>query len=169
VIEDAAEQLALRLSNRAFLKPYDPVQPEDFFTLGGQELQIRAGMQQWIDDRAFAFGVFETETSELVGRVALSNVVRGAWQNATIGYWIDGARGGRGYGTEAVILAVRFAFTAARLHRVQAAVMPRNVRSIRVVEKAGFRFEGIAPRYLKINDAWEDHRIFAITSEDRAS
>lgn len=99
----------------------------------------------------------------------LSNVVRGAWGNCTIGYFVDHGRNGLGYATEAVGLAVRFAFDHAGLHRVQAAVMPRNVRSIRVVEKNGFRYEGLARRYLQIDGRWEDHNIYAITVEDRTS
>lgn len=99
--------------------------------------------------------------------MTLANIVRGAWQNCTIGYFVDEGRGGRGYATEAVRLAVRYAFEHATLHRVQAAVMPRNARSIRVVEKAGFRYEGTAARYLRINGTWEDHNIYAVTREDR--
>jgi ribosomal-protein-alanine N-acetyltransferase len=93
-------------------------------------------------------------------------VVRGAWQNANIGYFLDEARGGLGYATWAVREALAFAFGWANLHRVQAAIMPRNVRSIRVAEKTGFHKEGLAQRYLRINSVWEDHRIYAITSEE---
>ena len=102
----------------------------------------------------------------LIGRIALSNVVRGPWQNATMGYWVDQAANGRGHATSAVLLLCAFAFDHARLHRVQPAIMPRNARSRRVVEKAGFRREGTALRYLKIAGVWEDHDIFALTRED---
>ncbi len=102
----------------------------------------------------------------LIGRVALANVVLGSWRNATLGYWIDQASNSRGHATEAVLLALAFAFDDLSLHRVQPAVMPRNTRSIRVVEKCGFRDEGLALRYLQINGVWEDHRIFAMTAED---
>src|SRR5207342_3877462 len=114
-------------------------------------------------DRRYAFGIF---APALVGRVALNEVVRGVFGNAYLGYFVDEAVNGRGYATEAVRLAVRFAFAEASLHRVQAAVVPRNTASVRVLEKAGFREEGYAERYLCINGVWEDHRIFAITSED---
>jgi ribosomal-protein-alanine N-acetyltransferase len=164
--EDVQRQLTLRVANREFMRPYDPVQPDHFFTLPGQEAYVRLAIQQWMEDRAFGFGVFESATDELVGRVALSNVVRGAWQNATLGYWIAGDKNGLGFGTEAVRLATSFAFQNAGLHRVQAAIMPRNVRSIRVIEKAGYRFEGESERYLSINGVWEDHRIYALTSEE---
>jgi [ribosomal protein S5]-alanine N-acetyltransferase len=98
--------------------------------------------------------------------VALSNIVRGAWQNCTVGYYVDQTRNGRGYATEALGLATGFALTQAGLHRVQAGVMPRNAASIRVVEKNGFRFEGLARHYLQINGVWEDHNIYALTAEN---
>ena len=164
--DDLEAQLQLRIANREFMKPYDPRQPNHFFTRSGQEAHLRMSMQQWAEGRGYGFGVFERSTGDLIGRVALSNVVRGAWQNATLGYWISGDKNGRGYGTEAVQLATRFAFFNAGLHRVQAAIMPRNVRSIRVIEKAGYRFEGESPRYLSIDGVWEDHRIYAMTSEE---
>lgn len=97
--------------------------------------------------------------------MALSNVSRGAWQSATLGYYIDEAHTGRGFATEAVLLALQFAFEIG-LHRVQAAVLPRNVASRRVLEKAGFHREGHSTRYLQINGVWEDHEMFAITAED---
>jgi len=96
-------------------------------------------------------------------------VLRGAFQNAYLGYWIDGERQGRGLTTEAVVAATSFAFEAAGLHRVQAAVMPRNLASQRVLEKAGYRREGVAERYLCIAGRWEDHQIFALTAEEWAA
>jgi len=115
--------------------------------------------------RAFAI-VAADEGERIIGRVALANVVRGPWQNATLGYWIAQDALGRGHATRAVRLALRFAFEHAGLHRVQPAIMPRNARSRRVVEKVGFRREGCAVRYLKIAGVWEDHVIYAMTRED---
>lgn len=110
--------------------------------------------------------MFLTRHDELIGRVALSNVSRGAWQNATLGYYIDKASTRKGYATDAVRLALQFAFGSAGLHRVQAAVLPRNVASRRVLEKAGFVREGRSTKYLQINGVWEDHEMFAVTAED---
>ena len=107
-----------------------------------------------------------SDDDRLIGRVALGNVVRGPWQNATLGYWIDEAANGRGHCSRAVELVVRFAFEHAGLHRVQPAIMPRNDRSKRVVEKVGFRREGLAVRYLEIAGVWEDHELFAMTVEE---
>ena len=104
----------------------------------------------------------------MIGGVNLSNVVRGAWQNATLGYWLAASATGRGHATRAVRLAIAYAFAHCELHRVQAAVIPRNAASLAVVRRAGLRHEGMALRYLRIAGCWEDHEIFAATVEDAA-
>ncbi len=160
---DAPALLELRVRNRAFLEAWEPVRDEFWYTLEAQRADIAAGIEGARADRRYALGIF---APELVGRVALNEVVRGVFGNAYLGYFVDEAVNGRGYATEAVRRTVRFAFDELRLHRVQAAVVPRNAGSVRVLEKAGFREEGYAERYLCINGAWEDHRIFAITREE---
>jgi ribosomal-protein-alanine N-acetyltransferase len=157
----------LRLRNREFFRPFEPIRPDSAFTLPSVKEQLETAIADFQAGQAYSFGVLLRETDQLVGRVNLSNVVRGAWQNATIGYFLDQQHNGKGYMSEAVRLAVRFAFRHAGLHRVQGAVMPRNLGSIRVLEKAGFRLEGLALRYLQINGVWEDHNIYAITAEER--
>ncbi len=127
---------------------------------------IERGVAQAASDQGYAFGIFLNHSEELVGRVALSNLVRGAWHNATLGYFVGEAHNGKGYATEAVGLTLRYAFETANLHRVQAGVIPRNVGSIKVLERSGFRFEGLALKYLNINGVWEDHRIYAVTLEE---
>ena len=155
--------LELRLRNRAFFEQWEPLRDESWYTLAAQEGDIAAAVEAARADRRYSFGIF---APELVGRVALSEVVRGVFHSVFLGYFVDGAVNGRGYATEAVRQAVRFGFEEVGLHRVQAAVMPRNGASVRVLEKAGFRDEGLAARYLCINGVWEDHRIFAITREE---
>ena len=165
--EDARAQLALRLSNREHKAPWDPARDESFYTEAGQRLELDLDQRSWAAGSAYAFAVLDTEGADrLIGRVALSNVVRGPWQNATLGYWIDKDSLGKGHATRAVRLVLRFAFEHAGLHRVQPAIIPRNTRSVRVAEKAGFRLEGRALRYLKINGTWEDHDVYALTAED---
>lgn len=165
---DIAQLTALRRRNRAFLEPWEPRRSEAFFTEAGQRAEIERDRADWAADRGYAFVVVERETGALRGRMALANVVRGAWENATLGYFIDEEMGGRGFATEAVGLVVRFAFGPCRLHRVQAAVMPHNDRSRRVLEKNDFRLEGRAPRYLRLDGAWRDHDLLAITAEEVA-
>ena len=100
------------------------------------------------------------------GAAQLSGISGAPFANAHLGYFVSEAHNGRGYATEAVRQAVEHAFAELGLHRVQAAVMPRNTASIRVLEKAGFREEGLALRYLKIAGVWEDHTLFAVTLEE---
>jgi [ribosomal protein S5]-alanine N-acetyltransferase len=161
--------LRVRTRNKDFFEPWEPAQSSRHFTLQGQREEIERSLVDAQRDVRYAFGVFLRQSDELIGRVALSNVSRGAWQNATLGYYIDELHNRRGYATEAVQLALEFAFGSAGLHRVQAAVLPRNVASRRVLEKAGFGREGRSTKYLQINGVWEDHEMFAVTREDWGS
>ena len=161
---DAEALLGLRLKNRTFLLPFEPQRPTNIYTLSAQRQQIASDRDGFLTGRRFAFGIYSDDA--LVGRISLDNIVRGAWQNATLGYFVDHEHNGRGIATEAVKRSLGYAFGDGSLHRVQAGVMPRNGRSIRVLEKSGFRFEGLSLRYLQINGVWEDHNMYAITVEE---
>ena len=164
---DLEDLLALRTSNRDFMAVYEADRSDAFFTRAGQAREITLDTEAWSTGAGYAFAIVDRDDGDrLIGRIALSNVVRGPWQNATLGYWVDLVANGRGHATDAVHLTCRFAFEHAGLHRVQPAIMPRNARSRRVVEKVGFRHEGTAKRYLKIAGTWEDHDIFALTREE---
>jgi [ribosomal protein S5]-alanine N-acetyltransferase len=163
---DVSALTDLRVRNREFLQPWEPRRTPGFFTEAGQQAEIDRDLHEWAADRTYAFGICDGHGGALVGRIALANVVRGAWESATLGYFVDEEAGGGGVATEAVGLMLRFAFGPCRLHRVQAAVMPHNARSRRVLEKNGFRQEGFAPRYLRLDGAWRDHDLFAITTEE---
>jgi len=112
----------------------------------------------------FGFGIFVD--GWFAGEINLNSIHRGAFQSAYVGYWIDERHAGHGYMPEAVVLVCRFGFESLGLHRLQIAIIPRNGASRRVVDKLGFRNEGIAERYLEINGAWEDHVRYAVTSEE---
>ena len=114
----------------------------------------------------YGFGIFVGP--RFVGEINLSSVQRGPFQNAYVGYWIDEAAAGNAYTPEAVVVLCRFAFEELALHRLQAAIIPRNAPSHRVAQKVGLRNEGTALRYLEINGVWEDHTRYAITAEDWA-
>ena len=114
----------------------------------------------------YGFGIFLDQ--ELVGEINLNAIQRGPFQNAYIGYWIDEAKAGQKLVPEAVVILTRFAFEELRLHRLQIAIIPRNARSRRVMEKLCYREEGLAERYLEINGVWEDHIRYAITVEEWA-
>ena len=100
------------------------------------------------------------------GEVNLNNIVRGALQSGTVGYWIDRGRAGQGYVAEGVVVLARFAFEQLQLHRLEVCIVPRNTNSRRVMEKLGLRCEGLSEKYLEIAGVWEDHLRYAITVED---
>ncbi|MDH4616834.1 GNAT family protein [Brevibacillus sp. AY1] len=168
-VSDAYELHSLRTRNHHFLQPFEPIRPAAHLTLTGQTEQLAQAERDFAAGTGYAFGIFLNDTDQLIGRIALSNVVRGAWQNATLGYFLDQVQNGKGYTSMAVGLVLDFAFNTAELHRVQAGVMPHNLPSIRVLEKNGFRREGLSLHYLQINGKWEDHLIFARTIEDTQS
>jgi ribosomal-protein-alanine N-acetyltransferase len=123
--------------------------------------------REWSKGEAFVLFIVDPVGDEaIIGRIALTGVMRGAFLSAHLGYWIDQEHQRKGYMTEAVREVTRFAFDALGLHRVQAAVMPHNTASLRVLEKLGFRKEGESPRYLQIAGRWADHVVFAVTAEE---
>ena len=102
----------------------------------------------------------------ILGALILSEIVRGVFQSAYLGYYAQQPYAGKGYMTEAMRLVLRHAFTTMRLHRVEANVQPENAASIAVVKRSGFRLEGFSPRYLKVAGRWRDHQRWAMTIDD---
>ncbi len=115
----------------------------------------------------FGFGIFLE--GRFAGEVTLSSILRGPFQNGSIGYWIDRDVAGDGLIPESVVVLLQFAFQTLRLHRVEVAIIPRNAASRRVVEKLELRDEGVALGFLEINGEWEDHVRYAMTSEEWAA
>ena len=139
----------------------DPSQDEKAF-----EVRCRSRQRERQLGVGWGFGVFVEDV--LVGEINLNNVVRGAFQSAHVGYWVDEKQTGQGYTPEALVVLLHFAFEEANLHRIQISIVPRNVASRRVVEKLDLRCEGLAERYLEIAGTWEDHLRFAFTAEEWA-
>jgi ribosomal-protein-alanine N-acetyltransferase len=166
---DVAEmRRALRI-NAAHLRPWSVAPPpgEDPASLSSVSRAVLQHRREWKRGQTFVFVMaLREDERRVIGRIALGGVMRGAFQNAHLGYWVDQQHQGRGLATEAVRATTTFAFSAEQLHRVQAAVMPRNGASLRVLEKAGYRREGFAERYLYIAGRWEDHVLYAITAEE---
>ena len=154
--DDARALLSLRLANRDHFQIAEPRRPEVFFTLNQQRALIA-------DSSGMLLGAFDGD--ELLGYARLSNIVRGAFDNAYLGYAVGREHNNRGVGTLLVRHAVMLAWQLG-LHRVQAAVRTDNPASLRVMEKAGFRREGLALRYLHLDGDWRDHVLHAITRED---
>jgi ribosomal-protein-alanine N-acetyltransferase len=160
---DAEIVLEMRVRNRHHFLTGEPLRDDRFYTLAAQRQQLEALAAERIAGTREQLGVFVD--GALSGYVSLSQIFRGAFQNAYLGYAIDLAHVGRGLATEAVRGAVEHAWDIG-LHRVQANVATTNHASRRVLEKNGFRHEGTALRYLHIGGAWTDHHMFAKTVEE---
>lgn len=157
---------ATRETSRAFLEPWEPLwAPDDL-----ERTAYRRRLSRWCDEIAdglsFPYFVFARADGALLGGVTLSQVRRGVTQAGTIGYWMGKTHAGRGYMTEAVGVLARHAFVTLELHRLEAACLPDNTRSIRLLEKVGFAREGVARAYLCIAGVWRDHVLWGLLSDD---
>lgn len=153
--DDAPVLAELVRTNRDFLAPWEPVRGEDYFTEAGQRVAIHAALAEHAHGRSLPCVMVDGDGA-VVGRVNLNNVVRGAFQSASLGYWLAKAAGGRGVATAAVRDITRLAFGELGLHRIQADTLVHNVASQRVLTRNGFVRIGLAPRYLKIEGRWQD-------------
>lgn len=160
---DASILAALAVANRDFLAPYDPVRPPEYFTTDGQRRLVAAALRRCDEGRGYPFVILAE--GEVVGRVNLNNVVRGASDSADLGYWLDQGHNGAGLATQAVAAVTEHAFGDLGLHRLQAGTLLDNHRSQRVLERTGFEPIGMAARYLRIAGRWRDHLLFQRTAD----
>ncbi len=165
---DFAAWVALRQASRDFLVPWEPTWPRDALTKASWRRRLRHYAQEWHDNTSYSFLIFRQRDDALLGGITLSNVRRGVAQTGTIGYWVGEPHARQGVMTEAVRIVLRFAFNELTLHRLEAACLPSNAASRRLLTKCGFREEGYAPQYLKINGLWEDHVLFALLASEAA-
>jgi [ribosomal protein S5]-alanine N-acetyltransferase len=122
--------------------------------------------REYAQGSAMSLLIFENGQGRLAGGISMGNIRRGVAQSAQIGYWMGEEHAGKGYMGAAIRLLLEHGFDVMRLNRIEAACIPDNERSIRVLEKAGFRREGLLRSYLRINGAWRDHLLYAITADD---
>jgi [ribosomal protein S5]-alanine N-acetyltransferase len=159
----------VRIRSRDWLEPWEPYgedgAPDPVTSADAFKARCGAWERQRHFDSAYGFGIF-LHDGRLVGEVSIGSLQRGPFQSANVGYWIDEPHAGRGYMPEAVAIILRYAFEELGLHRIEAAIVPRNKSSRRVAEKLGLRDEGTSERFLQIRGVWEDHVRYAITAED---
>ncbi|WP_147821933.1 GNAT family N-acetyltransferase [Salidesulfovibrio onnuriiensis] len=154
------------LKNRDHLAGWGPDYPEDFFTLKGQYQRLRSVRKVIADARQLELWIFKKDRADTLGKVNFFNIRRAALQACVLGYQMDEAHTNNGYITEALREAIRYMFEVQKLHRIEANIMPRNKRSLRVVEKLGFKPEGLRKKYLKVGEVWEDHIPMVLINED---
>jgi ribosomal-protein-alanine N-acetyltransferase len=163
---DFAEWAALRESSRAFLVPWEPTWPADDLTRGAFRRRLKRYAEDLRNDLAYAFLIFRNDDNALVGGLTLANIRRGVAQAGSIGYWVGAPFARKGYMTAAMRALAPFCFTTLRLHRLEAACIPSNTASVRLLEKTGFEREGYARSYLCINGVWQDHLLYARLKDD---
>jgi ribosomal-protein-alanine N-acetyltransferase len=165
-MQDYAAWAELRALSRQHLTPWEPQWARDELTRSSFRRRLRAIQREARDELGYAYFIFAETPLRLVGGLNISNVRRGIAQAASIGYWIGAPYAGRGLMTDAVRASVSFAFSTLRLNRLEAACLPSNAASMRVLHKAGFRLEGRARQYLKIDGRWQDHNLYALLHDD---
>ncbi|BCJ91640.1 ribosomal-protein-alanine N-acetyltransferase [Terrihabitans soli] len=163
---DYEEWSELRFRSRDFLKPWEPTWPQDDLTRAAFRRRLRRYAEERRLDHAHSFFLFQNTTNRLLGGVTISNIRRSVAQTGTVGYWAGQPYAGKGFMTAGVRALVPHAFGALRLRRLEAACIPTNAASIRLLEKVGFEREGYAREYLCIDGIWQDHLLFALLRRD---
>lgn len=158
VDESQAEKiLDYYLRNKDFLDGWEPKKKDEYYTIDNHRKLINLDLKSIEEGKLFRVWIFKKNADKIIGTIAFNNIVRGAFLSCHLGYKLDVDELNQGYITEALQRAIHIAFEDFGLHRIEANIMPRNTRSLRVVEKLGFYNEGLAYKYLKINGKWEDH------------
>lgn len=165
-MSDFEEWAGLREQSHAFLSPWEPTWPRDDLTRSAFRRRLRRYYRDIREDEAYPFFVFRAHDDALAGGLTLSNVRRGVTQSCSLGYWVGQPHARQGVMSEAVRAIFPFIFETLRLHRLEAACIPTNTASVKLLERVGFRKEGLARRYLRINGVWQDHLLYALLAED---
>ncbi|QCU77613.1 N-acetyltransferase [Citricoccus sp. SGAir0253] len=167
---DQEEWMALRSRNREWLRPWDATNPVPETGLKSFHEMVRVLNRSGRDGTGLPWLICVRGTADgraaIAGQLSVSSIVRGSAQSAAIGYWIDQARAGQGLVPTAVALAVDHCFSVLGLHRIEVNIRPENRPSLRVVEKLGFRHEGLRRAFLHIDGDWRDHESFALTAPE---
>jgi len=166
-MRDFEDWAAIRSASREFLKPWEPNWPPNDLTRLAFRARLKRYSQDVRADAAYPFFIFRLGDGALVGGLTLGQIRRGVAQTASLGYWMGEAFAGQGYMSDAVRTMLPYAFNGLRLRRVEAACLPENEPSIRLLERLGFIREGYARSYLCIAGLWRDHLLYAILADDQ--
>lgn len=154
----------LRSESRAFLEKWEPAWEPDALTESAFRNRVIRSSQEFASGVALPLFLFSRSNDELLGGLTIGHIRRGASQSCMIGYWMGERHAGKGHMSAAVAIAVHHIFERLNLHRIEAACIPENQRSIHLLEKAGFQREGYMRDYLKIRGEWRDHLLYALVS-----
>lgn len=162
-LRDSKELERIILGNREWLRPWEATNPHapNSFDV---KAQLRGLLRQLNDESGMPF-VIEVQ-GKLQGQLNVANVMYGSVSSAVLGYWVSPEVAGRGVMPTAVALVTDYLMDQVGLHRVEINIRPENLASLRVIQKLGFRYEGLKQRYIHINGDWRDHYVFALTKEE---
>ncbi|MSZ19786.1 MAG: GNAT family N-acetyltransferase [Actinobacteria bacterium] len=162
-MRDSKELEKLILGNRPWLRPWEATNPQgpNSFAI---KTQLRSLLRQLDDQSGMPF-VIEVK-GQVQGQLNVANVMYGSVSSAVLGYWISPESAGRAVMPTSVALVTDYLMNEVGLHRVEINIRPENTASLRVIQKLGFRYEGLKQRYIHINGDWRDHYIFALTKEE---
>lgn len=163
-VRDAEAWYELRARNHAWLTSWEATTPGGSSQPLTFKQMVRRLRREARAGRVLPFAVLYE--GKLVGQLTVANIIWGSVCSASMGYWVDQQHAGRGIIPTAVALATDHCFKVVGLHRMEVAIRPENHASLRVVEKLGFRPEGLRPSYLHIDGEWRDHLLFALNAEE---
>jgi ribosomal-protein-alanine N-acetyltransferase len=164
-VEDAGRLSRLLTGNRDYLAPWSPLQSDAYFSEEGQRAVLERDLTVHQTGGMLPLAILDADGA-VCGRLNLNTIVRGAFQSASVGYWVSESQRGRGLASAAVAEAITIAFTELRLHRLDAATLLHNTPSQRVLAHNGFRPFAVAERYLKIAGEWQDHILFQLLTQE---
>lgn len=163
-VNDAKVLARLVRENRGYLAPWSPIQTDAYFTEEGQREVLAGDLARYEKGTKFPLAVLGG--GAVCGRINLNDIIRGAYQGSSVGYWISESHAGHGLASAAVADIIRIAFTELGLHRLDAATLLHNTPSQRVLLRNGFRPFAVAERYLKIAGKWQDHILFHLLNPE---
>ncbi len=161
----AKEVCQFNINNKKALADTEPVRPDEYYTVKGIKAYLKEEDKASRKCEEFRFWITEKGSDEVIGTVSISSILFGSVKSCYMSYKVSYDKQGLGYATEAVAEVINFAFTVLQLHRIECYVMPRNKKSLRVMEKLNFENEGISKRCLEVNGVWEDHFRFSLLNE----
>ena len=164
-LDDAAPLARLLTVNRDYLAPWSPLQSERYFTADGQREVLARDLAGYERGGMLPLAIVDADGA-VCGRINLNNVIRGAFQSASVGYWVSESHAGRGLASAAVADVIDIGFGEFGLHRLDAATLLYNTPSQRVLARNGFRPFAVAEAYLKIAGKWQDHILFQLLNKD---
>ena len=157
----------LRKNSEDFLSQWEPERDRNFYSLSLFKARVKWAKQNFKERKVIHAFIFRREDESLMGAVTLDNVRRGAAQSGSIGYWLGESFVKKGYMFEAVKALIFYSFKNFQLSRLEAATLPENQPSRRLLEKSGFKYEGVAQSYLQISGRWRNHVKYSLLRDDR--